>query len=124
MSRADAIRRNLEGEMQLILRPLRDPRKPMTMTLTREHAMSAPEVNTPLTWHCVMCGLDTHPGAKERIALREELRTKGKSRVRFDHRTEAYYVLDSVWKRVRMEQHDGCLCVGCLEKTLEAQAEA
>ena len=95
-----------------------DPRKPRTMTLLPEHAKAAPETNTPLTWHCVMCGTNTHPGAKGRIALREDLATKGKSRLRFDHRTEVYRVHDAVWKRAKVAPHDGCLCIGCLERRL------
>jgi len=102
----------------LTFRILPDPRKPRTMTLLPKDTKGVPDTNTPLTWHCVMCGVNTHPGAKGRIALFEDLRTKGKSRIRFDHKTEVYRVNDAVWKGAKVKEHDGCLCIGCLERRL------
>jgi hypothetical protein len=109
---------------RVMLRVLRDPRQPWIMTILPRHRTSAREINTPLTWHCVMCGVNTHPGAKGRIALCEDLDTKGKSRARFDYRTEVYRVHDTVWKRAKMSPHDGCLCIGCLEKRLGRKLKA
>jgi hypothetical protein len=74
--------------------------------------------NTPLTWDCIDCGMNTHPGAKGRIGLAQDIAVHGVSHVTHGDTTEVYFIRDAVWKRARMAPFDGCLCVGCLEKRL------
>jgi hypothetical protein len=95
-----------------------DPRKPRTFTILPEHAKEAGADSTPLTWNCIDCGVNTHPGAKGRKGLLADLAARAKSRTRFDDRTEVYIVRPAVWKRARVAPFGGCLCIGCLEKRL------
>ena len=79
--------------------------------------------DTPETWCCVDCGVNTAPGflnrADEESAF-AAARARGETHITvsvgFD--SEIYVVREAVWKATGIELMGGCLCVGCLEKRL------
>src|SRR5437773_8738584 len=78
---------------------------------------------TPESWHCIDCGVNTAPGMLSRVELEREfaagaLRLKEGVSFSLDNMTEVYTVRAKVWKAAGMEPFGGCLCIGCIEKRL------
>src|SRR5215472_14731350 len=89
------------------------------MTTQAEHKFNEKDINAPVSWCCVDCGVNTAPGFSTRAeiakALNEGIESLENS-VGFD--AEVYTVHDVIWKKAGMEPFGGCLCVGCLEKRI------
>jgi hypothetical protein len=83
---------------------------------------------TPESWHCVDCGVNTHPGSLGRAEMGQAFRWQnaaGALRVEepsvtteYSEGSEVYCVRNSVWAAAGMEPYGGCLCIGCLEQRL------
>jgi hypothetical protein len=76
------------------------------------------DTNTPLTWDCVDCGMNTAPGFKGRLGLANDIAIHGVSHGECNNESELYFVHDAIWKRAGILPFGGCLCVGCLEKRI------
>jgi hypothetical protein len=72
----------------------------------------------PYTWGCVDCGENTAPGMATAKEMLEAVNAGRSVRQKIDKRSEVYTTTMSVWHAARMGDHEGCLCVGCLEKRL------
>jgi hypothetical protein len=72
----------------------------------------------PDTSNCIDCGESTAPGWPAAKDVMEALNAGRGIKIKVDRRSEIYQATDSVWRAARMGDHDGCLCVGCLEKRL------
>ncbi len=77
--------------------------------------------NTPETWLCADCGVDTAPGNPTRFEAETALKQLGEVRFPIDDRCEVYTVRDHVWAKAGIEPLGGCLCVGCIERRLGRQ---
>jgi hypothetical protein len=83
--------------------------------------------DTPESWHCIDCGVDTAPGFLGRADMEDAIAA---SRARgewengpgvtqtIDDRSEVYLVRARIWERAGMKADGGCLCIGCVEKRL------
>jgi hypothetical protein len=76
------------------------------------------DINCPVTWCCVDCGVNTAPGLKTRAEIYQALYVERKNGVeqKINAQSEVYTVRDSVW--FKAGNVDGCLCIGCLETRL------
>jgi hypothetical protein len=72
----------------------------------------------PETWNCVDCGANTAPGMAGANAVFEAVNAGRAIRQRVDKRSEIYCTTPTVWAAASLGGHEGCLCVGCLEKRL------
>jgi hypothetical protein len=72
----------------------------------------------PDTWNCIDCGENTAPGMSGANDVLEALNAGRGIKQKVDKRSEIYTASESVWRAARMGDHDGCLCVGCLENRL------
>jgi hypothetical protein len=77
----------------------------------------------PETWDCIDCGLNTAPGCSTRCEMEAAFSVIARDPEQgipqtFDDRTEVYMVKSTVWRAARMEEYDGCLCIGCLENRI------
>jgi hypothetical protein len=68
-------------------------------------------------WLCVDCGVNTAPGFPDGPTARIEIALYEKSIMRFSCENEVYHVRNRIWREAGMKGWDGCLCIGCLEKT-------
>jgi hypothetical protein len=76
---------------------------------------------TPESWACIDCGINTHPGSKNRAQMEQALALDWSNQgitVEFNEHTEVYMVKPKIWKAAGMAPMAGCLCIGCLEKRL------
>jgi hypothetical protein len=82
------------------------------------------DINSPVSWCCVDCGINTAPGfptraetwnAYKACAIKTEDRV---GTMEFTEHCEVYTVRDAVWRKAGMGDFDGCLCIGCLEKRI------
>jgi hypothetical protein len=97
-----------------------EPPKPKQITFD--------DINTPLTWACVDCGVNTAPGMMTRQEIYEALQRNkanygGNTALgtkTIDSNSEIYTVRQAVWQKAGMpaDGTGGCLCVGCIEKRL------
>jgi hypothetical protein len=81
------------------------------------------DVNAPVSWCCVDCGVNTGPGCSTRAeiwAAYSEPNRNGEhvGQMHFDHTSEICRVRNTIWERAGIEDFGGCLCIGCLEKRL------
>jgi hypothetical protein len=67
---------------------------------------------------CVDCGVDTQPGAPNRLETIRQINENGTSPMTITREWEMYIGRDKIWKEAGMEPSGGCLCIGCLEKRL------
>ena len=74
--------------------------------------------DTPETWLCVDCGIDTAPSNLNRSEVEAALEQVGGFKYAFHDRCEVYAARDRVWEEAGMERTGGCLCVGCIERRL------
>ncbi len=68
---------------------------------------------------CIDCGVNTAPGFPSGpLARFYKSRGVRTLRVRVGQDTEIYDLRNSIWRKARMKDFGGCLCIGCLEKRL------
>ena len=77
--------------------------------------------DTPESWFCVDCGVDTAPGWLGRNAMIAAYRANGYTVPDIDSSAqspdqEVYTVRDVIWWEAG--KPSGCLCIGCLETRL------
>ncbi len=79
----------------------------------------------PESWHCIDCGMNTAPGALNRVEMEQAVKALGRRwddgegvTQTYDRNTEVFTVRPSVWKAAGMEPWGGCLCIRCIEKRL------
>ena len=77
--------------------------------------------DTPESWLCVDCGVDTAPGWLGRNAMIAAYRANGYTVPDIDTSAqspdqEVYTVRDVIWWEAG--KPSGCLCIGCLERRL------
>ena len=79
--------------------------------------MKEDEINSPVNWLCVDCGVNTAPGLMTRAEVYQAFVVEGKESVKqnIDWNSEVYTVRDAVWAKAGMEPDGGCLCIACLE---------
>jgi hypothetical protein len=89
------------------------------MTITCEE-----DVNSPVSWCCVDCGINTAPDFPTRSEVWNALKasvfrpTENIATLKFDDKCEVYTVHNKVWAKAGMEDYGGCLCIGCLEQRI------
>jgi hypothetical protein len=76
------------------------------------------EAGIPESWCCIDCGYNTAPGCSNRAKTEKAFETQRGIEQTYNSKSEVYSVHNHVWKAAGMERHDGCLCIGCLEKRL------
>jgi hypothetical protein len=77
---------------------------------------------TPESWHCVDCGVNTHPGSLGRVEMEQAFAQQDAAgalwaaelgvTTTYNERSEVYIVRNSVWAAAGMEPFGGCLCIG------------
>jgi hypothetical protein len=82
---------------------------------------------TPESWACIDCGINTAPGFFGRERMEEAFNAADRKPIEetIDDTSEIYTVRDRVWKAAGMnagqrglgdaDGDSGCLCIGCLE---------
>ena len=84
-----------------------------------EHKFNEEDINAPVSWCCVDCGVNTAPDLHKRAEIAKAFNAGAESvpqSIGFD--AEVYNVRDVIWRKAGMEPFGGCLCVGCLEKRI------
>src|SRR6516165_9619611 len=82
------------------------------------------DVNSPVSWRCVDCGINTAPGFPTRAETWNAYKagvlklTDNCGTLTFNDTCEVYTVRKAVWAKAGMEDFGGCLCIGCLERRL------
>jgi hypothetical protein len=77
------------------------------------------EINAPVSWCCVDCGVNTAPGMANRAEIHAHfLKTAIGLQGSVDEQSELYVVHPWVWERSGLGGDGGCLCVGCLERRI------
>jgi hypothetical protein len=86
----------------------------------RQRIKTEEDINSPVSWLCVDCGVNTSPGMSTRAEIYKAMVLEGKKEVpqEITCESEIYTVRNAIWKKARMEDFGGCLCIGCLEKRL------
>lgn len=73
----------------------------------------------PESWCCIDCGFNTAPCLSTRAETEAAFAAGAKDvEQTYNYQTEVYVVREKVWAKSGMEEHGGCLCVGCLEKRI------
>jgi hypothetical protein len=82
--------------------------------------MREDEINQPVNWLCVDCGVNTAPGLSTRAEMYKAFVIEGKESLeqKIDWQSELYVVRNVIWAKAGMEPFGGCLCIGCLEGRL------
>lgn len=70
--------------------------------------------NTPESWRCFDCDVNTHPGAPNKTDMLAGI--AGGVFVLHTPNQEVYTVYDKVWRKAGSAP--GCFCIGCLENRL------
>jgi hypothetical protein len=72
------------------------------------------------SWDCVDCGVNTAPGLKNGIEMKQAFAADWNISIMqtVDTSSEVYMVTPQIWKAAGMKDWNGCLCIGCLEKRL------
>jgi hypothetical protein len=97
-------------------------------SLTRHDVrnMREDEINAPVNWRCVDCGVNTAPGRSTRAQIYKPIVVEGKEVVEqtLDTSSEVYTVRDAIWAKAGMKPFGGCLCIDCLEARLGRKLES
>jgi hypothetical protein len=81
--------------------------------------LKAALVDTPKSWCCCDCGINTAPHHPNRADIKKAFTRSGRRiKAAIDDKSEVYSVHGAVWKAAGMKPHGGCLCIGCLEKRI------
>jgi hypothetical protein len=72
------------------------------------------------SWNCVDCGVNTAPGLQNTIQMKKAFAADWNISLvqTVDTSSEVYMVTPKIWKAAGMDDWNGCLCIGCLEKRL------
>ena len=87
--------------------------------MKRKAMLKDEDLNTPVSWCCVDCGVNTAPGLSTRAEMATAFNGGAESvsqTIGFD--SEVYTVRKSIWDRAGIEPFGGCLCIGCLEERI------
>lgn len=72
----------------------------------------------PDSWECIDCGFNTAPGCMTRKELEAAFSQNQSPEQTINSKSEMYMVKKAIWQAAGMDDFDGCLCIGCLEKRL------
>jgi len=88
--------------------------------MTKHDVRREDEINAPVSWLCIDCGLNTAPGMSTRAEIYKAMVVEGKEELAqtIDANSEVYVVRNAVWSQAGMKPFGGCLCIGCLEARL------
>jgi hypothetical protein len=73
---------------------------------------------TPESWFCVDCGVNTAPGLMTRKEVEVAFLLYGEANQHITSESEVYTVTPEVWQATGLDDHGGCLCIGCLEQRI------